>query len=127
MPKHKVHLYVDRTVLGKAHPKVHKALDAPIKLLGKKHRVVFHSLPEAFAIGALAESSFEGGFAGVLHVITDTQTTKHKPLKETLDQLTELNSQTKKTRNRPKKKRKESERNIDRKKNHPQQTQTFSV
>jgi hypothetical protein len=105
MPKHKVHLYVDRTVLGKAHPKVHKALDSPIKLLGRKHRVVFHSLPEAFAIGALAESSLEGGLAGVLHVITDTQTTKHRHLKNTLEQLAELTSQTKKPRNKPKKTR----------------------
>jgi hypothetical protein len=59
-----------RIVLGKAHPKVHKALDAPIKLLGKKHRVLFHTLPEAFAIGALTESSIEGGVAGILHAIT---------------------------------------------------------
>jgi hypothetical protein len=106
MPKHKVHVYVDRIVLGKAHPKVHKALDAPIKLLGKKHRILFHTLPEAFAIGALTESSLEGGFAGVLHVITDTQTTRHKHFKNTLQQLTELNNQTKKPRNKPVKTRK---------------------
>jgi hypothetical protein len=106
MPKHKVHTYVDRIVLGKPHPKVHKALDAPIKLLGRKHRVVFHSLPEAFAIGTIAESSLEGGFAGVLHVITDTQTTKHKQFKNTLQQLAELNSRTKKPKNTRKKTRK---------------------
>jgi hypothetical protein len=105
MPRHRVHEYVDRTILGRAHPKVHKALDAPIKLLGRKHRIVFHSLPEAFAIGTIAESSLEGGFAGILHVITDTQTTKHRHLKNTLEQLTELNSQTKKPRNKPEKTR----------------------
>jgi hypothetical protein len=96
MPKHKVHEYVDRRFLGKTYPKVHKALDAPIKLLGKKHRILFHSLPEAFAIGALTESSLKGGLAGVLHVITDTQTTKHKHFKNTLEQLAELDSRTRK-------------------------------
>ena len=52
------------------------------------------------AVGALAESSIKGGVAGVLHVITDTQTTRHKLFKNTLQQLTELDNRAKKPINK---------------------------
>lgn len=110
MPKHKVHKLVDRLLLGKAHPKVHKTIDAPYKLLKRKHRAVFHTPIEGFAIGAITEQSIEGGISGVLHVVVDKQTTKHKKLRKTLELLANLDSQkqTRKPTKTPKKRKKRS-------------------
>jgi hypothetical protein len=99
MPKHKIHKYVDRLFFGKSHPKVHRAIDGPYKLFGKKHRIIFHTPMQGFIVGALTESSIEGGVSGALHVIVDQQTSTNKKLKNILELLTDLDSQ-KRTRNR---------------------------
>jgi hypothetical protein len=42
VPNHKIHCYVDRLLFGKSYWRLHKQLDKPALLLGKRHRVLFH-------------------------------------------------------------------------------------
>jgi hypothetical protein len=62
--KHKHHMLLDKAVLGKAMPEVHRFKDGPAKYLGKHHRRLFHDHltnillgmaygPEAFISGEL--------------------------------------------------------------------------
>jgi hypothetical protein len=62
--KHKHHMLLDKVVLGRAMPEVHRFKDGPAKYLGKHHRKLFHDHltnillgvvygPEAFVSGEL--------------------------------------------------------------------------
>ena len=42
MPSHQVHKLVDKLVLGRKYPHVHKLKDKPYKVLGRYHRVIGH-------------------------------------------------------------------------------------
>jgi len=68
MPSHRVHRLIDRVFLGREYPDVHRWMDAPFKTLGRRHRVLRHSIPEVVAAywwdpGRLA--------SGILHIYTD--------------------------------------------------------
>jgi len=43
MPRHRIHRLIDRAVLGREYPDVHRWMDEPYKILGKRHRVLRHS------------------------------------------------------------------------------------
>jgi hypothetical protein len=71
MPKRKTHEDISLLLLGKKFSKVHKVMDSPSKVLGRRHRIVLHSIPEGLTIGLLLTGEVKGAAAGVLHIITD--------------------------------------------------------
>ncbi len=86
MPAHKVHRRIAKALTGDSHDEVHKAIDAPYGLLGRRHRWLFHGLL-APIIGALSAQSkgkdpASGAAAGVSHIAADwSQTGLRKGLK----------------------------------------------
>jgi hypothetical protein len=85
MPKHQTHRFVDKLLLGKTYGEVHKALDHPYIILGRKHRCIFHSLPEAFLVGSLVSSDLRGGLVGMLHTWLDTKCSENKEFKRLIE------------------------------------------
>ena len=75
MPSHKWHRLFTRLLTGDDHAEVHRAIDSPYKILGRKHRILFHGIL-APIIGALAardkgKDPASGAAAGVGHVVQD--------------------------------------------------------
>jgi hypothetical protein len=82
-----MHRFVDEIVFGKSFSEVHRTLDGPYKYLGRKHRRVFHTLAEAFAVGYLSSSDSSSAAAGVLHVRLDEACSKNKKLRKFLEAM----------------------------------------
>lgn len=68
MPSHRVHRLIDRMLLGREYPSVHRFLDEPYRILGPRHRILRHDL---LTILALASQDPVLGVSALLHVLTD--------------------------------------------------------
>jgi hypothetical protein len=72
MPSLEVHCYIDGCFIGRAYPRLHKALDAPFLILGRYHRVLFHDYGTAVYI---ARREYPGDpnaeRAAILHIEFD--------------------------------------------------------
>ena len=57
MPSHSIHELLDALLLGKKKARemraIHDAIDAPVKILGPRHRSMFHDPQTAIALGVL--------------------------------------------------------------------------
>ncbi len=84
MPNHPAHKYFEKTILGRSYSAVHKAIDAPVKFLGKKHRVFFHSPLEAAIISTIICGDAR---PGLLHVVLDKDCTRDKTFKKIIQIL----------------------------------------
>lgn len=73
MPGRRVHEWLDKLVLGRAHPEVHRLMDSPSLVLGKRHRVLFHSPLE---LVLLFGDDPEKLAAALLHVWLDREVTR---------------------------------------------------
>lgn len=76
MPSHSRHKRTSKLLTGNSHDEVHKAIDAPYMVLGRKHRVLFHDPFSAAALGALAallkdKSPATGAISGLTHIAED--------------------------------------------------------
>jgi len=69
MPSHRVHRAIDRLVLGRELPHVHRFKDKPYKVLGRRHRVVFHDPDTNIILGLLFGP--EAMVSGFLHDLAD--------------------------------------------------------
>jgi len=69
MPSHRVHRALDRLVLGRELPFVHRFKDKPFKVLGRRHRVVFHDPATNIILGLLFGP--EAMVSGFLHDLAD--------------------------------------------------------
>jgi len=67
MPKHKIHRLIDRIVLGREYPHVHRWMDEPYKILGKKHRILRHDPITLF----LKYGPSPEFISGLLHIMAD--------------------------------------------------------
>jgi len=67
MPEHKVHLLIDKIILGKEYKHVHRTLDEPYKWLGSRHRVSRHDPLWAFLRFGFSEEFI----SACLHIATD--------------------------------------------------------
>ncbi len=86
MPRRSSHKKLSKWLLGNAHSEVHKALDWPHKLLGRRHRILFHDPLSAMFFGAAAaarrgKNPLTGAAAGVVHVAQDMLSSAFKMLK----------------------------------------------
>ena len=107
MPSHRIHRFVDEIVFGKSFSEVHRTLDRPYKFLGRKHRRVFHTPDEAFAVGYLSSSDSSSAAAGVLHVRLDEACSKDKKLRKFLEAMQKRYQRPKKRERRLEKKLRE--------------------
>jgi len=64
----KTHRAISKLVLGKPHNDVNKVIDGPFKLLGKRHRALFH---DPLSVLALFGDDPEKLKAGLLHLVVD--------------------------------------------------------
>jgi hypothetical protein len=71
MPRRKTHEDISIFFLGKPFSSVNKTLDLPVKVLGRSHRKLLHTIPEGFLVGVLLTGNIDGGISGVLHVVVD--------------------------------------------------------
>jgi hypothetical protein len=71
VPKRKTHEVISKLLLGQTFSEVNQAIDWPIRFLGPSHRIMFHTIPEAFIIGLVVTGDVKGAIAGVAHVLTD--------------------------------------------------------
>ena len=74
MPSHAVHRWLDRLVLGKAYPEVHRLMDAPAFVIkGRRHRELFH---DPVQLVLLFGDDPEKLASALLHVWLDEQVSK---------------------------------------------------
>ena len=92
MPSRRVHRYVSRLLLGKSFDKVHRVIDAPYGLLGKKHRVLLHDPISAAMIGSTASRDRYAAFAALTHVAVDVMCSRNRTLREILELMARLDS-----------------------------------
>jgi hypothetical protein len=71
MPEHKIHMQLDKLVLGKSYPEVHRALDLLPMKLGLYHKL-FHDESTAMMIGYLLDGP-SGALSALLHIWLDRQ------------------------------------------------------
>jgi hypothetical protein len=71
MPRRKTHGKISKLLLGKPFPEVDMVLDFPSRFLGRSHRRVLHTLPEAILVGLIVSGQARGGASGAIHVIVD--------------------------------------------------------
>ena len=72
LPSHRVHTYMDWQLFGRSFWRIHRLIDKPYLVFGRKHRMFFHTIPEAVMI---ARRYFPGDFqaeeAAAFHVHLD--------------------------------------------------------
>jgi hypothetical protein len=70
LPSHRIHRMVERALLGREYPDVHRILDLPAYFVGKSHRRYLHDPLTAYLVG-YALHGHRGGLASLLHIIVD--------------------------------------------------------
>lgn len=68
MPDHRVHRFIDRAVLGREYPWVHRFMDKPYRLLGPRHRILFHDAGTVVLLMAVDPGA---GLSALLHIVAD--------------------------------------------------------
>ena len=73
MPSLGAHRYIDYLYLNKSYWKIHRAMDKPVKYLGRSHRVLFHDVISAVAIARyFYPGDPDAETAALLHIEFDT-------------------------------------------------------
>ena len=86
LPGLEVHCHIDRIYLGRTFPKLHRALDRSVKVLGKRHRVLYHDYASAIVI---AKKEYPGDRdaerAAILHIQYDEICSKDPAYRKLLE------------------------------------------
>ena len=77
--KHKDHRAIDKLVLGKEFPQVHRFMDQPAYYLSYGHRRVRHDL-RAVVLMALRHRDARAGVSALLHISADFAPTEIRKL-----------------------------------------------
>lgn len=78
MPSHRVHRRIDKVFLGREYPEVHRWMDKPYTVLGRRHRILRH---DPLSILYLALINPRYGASALLHVLADYSYTTMKKYK----------------------------------------------
>jgi len=103
LPPHRSHNYVDKLLFGRSYPRVHKAIDQPCFVLGRKHRRLFHTPEDAYIMGSLASSDQWGGLVGLTHIWLDKKCSEDKEFKKVIDFMAKQDALSEKKRRRMRK------------------------
>ena len=97
MPSHKVHCYWDRIHFGKSYRKIHEALDKPVWILGRRHRIIFH---DGWSASEVAKKVCPGDPVAVevaaAHVMLDEMCSNDRESKRELELLADLDAKGRK-------------------------------
>ena len=97
MPSHKVHCLFDRVMFGKSYRRLHEAIDKPVAVLGRKHRIFFH---DGFSAVEIARKVFPydpvAEEAAAVHIWLDNECTQNPYYKKQLEQLADMDAQNRK-------------------------------
>jgi hypothetical protein len=85
MPGHKVHRFFAKIMLGRAYPEVDKAIDRPYAILGRRHRIIFHTPLEAYFMGSTATLDPKGGWIALLHIWLDKKCSEDRKFKKEME------------------------------------------
>ena len=104
MPSHRVHTYMDRQLFGMSYWRLHRAIDKPYLVFGRRHRIFFHDFPSAVSV---ARHYFPGNLqaeeAAVLHVHLDNMCSQDRFFKRRLEILADSFYRAKRKRQKKKK------------------------
>ena len=91
MPSLRAHRYIDYLYLNKSYWKIHRAMDKPVKYLGRSHRVLFHDVISAVAIARyFYPGDPDAETAALLHIEFDTLCTADPDFKRELERNAKL-------------------------------------
>ncbi len=82
MPSREVHNKLAK-ILG-YDKQVDRLIDLPVKWLGRKHRILFHTPEEAATIGMTIDG-IKGAYGGIMHVEVDRAASADKNLRDILE------------------------------------------
>ena len=86
MPDGYIHRKISKILLGESCRKTNKAIDYPVKILGKNHRILFHDPLSALAIGFILDG-YSGAFSALLHLAADEYFSKNKNVGRLIEYL----------------------------------------
>jgi hypothetical protein len=87
MPSRRVHNYTCKLILGKSFDGVHAAMDLPVKWLGRRHRIMYHTPFEAAMIARRVSSDPRAVSAAMLHLRYDEMCSKDPKLRQMLEDM----------------------------------------
>jgi len=91
LPSLRVHEYVDRVLFKKSYRKLHRAMDKPVKFLGKRHRELFHDNTWACVIASrLYPNDRHAVLAALTHIKCDEICSSDPKFKKNLEKLARL-------------------------------------
>ena len=93
MPEHAIHDFTCSVIFGRTFKQVDNTLDWWVRVLGRRHRTVFHDSISGPIVGAIASQSLEGAAAAGLHIIIDSLCSKNKDIEQLLRILAKNASQ----------------------------------
>lgn len=106
MPSHRIHTYMDWQLFDKSYWKLHRLIDKPYLVFGRKHRIFFHTFPSAISV---ARHYFPGNFqaeeAAVFHVHLDNLCSQDRFYKKRLEILADSFYRAKRKRQKKRTKR----------------------
>ena len=101
MPGLDLHAYTDRACFGKSYYKIHREMDWPYKIFGRKHRQFYHD-PISAAI--IAEECYPGDpdavEAALLHILLDKTCSANPEFKKLLKQCAILDKRKRGRKNK---------------------------
>jgi len=96
MPDSKVHVYIDKTFIGKSYRKIHKEMDKHVKALGRYHRKINHNAASAIQIAMrLYPNDHRAIRAALLHIEIDNICSRDPEFRKILEFLAKFGNRKK--------------------------------
>jgi len=109
MPSHRVHTYMDWQVFGRSYWRLHRAIDKPYLVFGRRHRIFFHDFPSAISVARhVFPGDLQAEHAAVLHVHLDNLCSQDRFFKGRLEILADSYYRNKRKSGKKNKKAKRS-------------------
>jgi len=88
MPSHKIHTYMDWQLFGRSYWRLHRAIDKPYLVFGRRHRIFFHDFPSAVGVARiLFPGNYQAEEAAMFHVHLDNMCSQDRFFKRKLEIL----------------------------------------
>ena len=84
MPSRDIHRLIDLLILGRDFGWLHRAIDAPCVVLGRRHRILFHDERVDPLITFLLTNDLDAAIAHYLHIKLDKMCSRDRRLEKIL-------------------------------------------